>query len=343
MVVKYLDNSIECATALKGDNYVHLLDANGDMIAAFDEVSDFSGFKISGGNWTTPTDNHHCYIAVVRDDGTIAKGGHKCSDIQQRDRVVNLLDNSDFRNPINQRGQTTYSKAYTIDRWSLLYNDVSTLNVTSDGLKFTSGSGDCWLLQRFERPLKVGAPYTFAVQYADGTKDVISVNVEEASAYRQGAHCIYSISNAHFAIVGRDIPNGIVIQWAALYEGAYDAETLPAYQYKGYAAELAECQRYFVHFGPYESTGFMALTARMSVDTCRASFPLPVTMRAIRPTISFSTCAVNGMKVTAMSGAEVQGANLTAIAACDASAMSYNAPLLFVIESGGYINFSADL
>ena len=31
----------------------------------------------------------------------------------------------------------------------------------------------------------------------------------------------------------------------ALYEGSYDASTLPAYQPKGYAVELAECQRYY--------------------------------------------------------------------------------------------------
>ena len=39
------------------------------------------------------------------------------------------------------------------------------------------------------------------------------------------------------------------IVWAALYEGAYTADALPAYQPKGYAAELAECQRYDVHCG----------------------------------------------------------------------------------------------
>ena len=32
--------------------------------------------------------------------------------------------------------------------------------------------------------------------------------------------------------------------WAALYEGAYTADTLPPYFPKGYAEELAECQRY---------------------------------------------------------------------------------------------------
>ena len=36
-----------------------------------------------------------------------------------------------------------------------------------------------------------------------------------------------------------------IVQWAALYEGEYTAETLPPYVPKGYAAELAECLRYY--------------------------------------------------------------------------------------------------
>ena len=35
--------------------------------------------------------------------------------------------------------------------------------------------------------------------------------------------------------------------WAALYEGEYTAANLPFYKPKGYAAELRECQRYFIH------------------------------------------------------------------------------------------------
>lgn len=32
---------------------------------------------------------------------------------------VNLLDNSDFTNPVNQRGQTEYlGSGYSIDRWA---------------------------------------------------------------------------------------------------------------------------------------------------------------------------------------------------------------------------------
>lgn len=36
-----------------------------------------------------------------------------------------------------------------------------------------------------------------------------------------------------------------IVQWAALYEGEYTAETLPPYVPKGYAVELAECLRYY--------------------------------------------------------------------------------------------------
>lgn len=79
--VTYLGESYECSVALKGANYIHLLDANGGMIASFDGITDFSGFAISGGSWTVPASDDDCYLAVIREDGTIGKGGHKCSDV----------------------------------------------------------------------------------------------------------------------------------------------------------------------------------------------------------------------------------------------------------------------
>lgn len=79
--VKYFDLSFDCATAIKGENYVHLLDDEGAMIVAFDGVTDFSSFSITGGSWTTPTPEHECYVAVLKDDGTIGKGGHRCCDL----------------------------------------------------------------------------------------------------------------------------------------------------------------------------------------------------------------------------------------------------------------------
>lgn len=78
--VTYLGTTYPCAKALKGEDYIHLLDSNGCMIVAFDGIKDFSGFTIDT-DWTAPTPEGECYIAVIGDDGVIRKGGHRCCDI----------------------------------------------------------------------------------------------------------------------------------------------------------------------------------------------------------------------------------------------------------------------
>ena len=79
--LKYLGETFECTTAIKGSDYIHLLDENGVMVAAFDAISDFSGFTLENGSYTSPTEDHSCAVAVIRDDGTIGKGSHSCEDI----------------------------------------------------------------------------------------------------------------------------------------------------------------------------------------------------------------------------------------------------------------------
>lgn len=87
----YLGNTYDCTTAIKGEDYIHLLDENNVMVAAFDEITDFSEFTLQNGAYTSPTEDHNCYVAVVRDDGTIAKGGHTCADIGTAFQGVNEL------------------------------------------------------------------------------------------------------------------------------------------------------------------------------------------------------------------------------------------------------------
>lgn len=77
-LVTYLGESYECSVALKGDDYIRLLDASGAMIVSFEGVSDFAGFSISDGDWTIPAKDHDCHVAVIREDGSIGKGGHRC-------------------------------------------------------------------------------------------------------------------------------------------------------------------------------------------------------------------------------------------------------------------------
>lgn len=53
----------------------------------------------------------------------------------------NLLDNWYFGNPVNQRGQTSYTGLrYTIDRWCNVYSNTSTVQLSKDGLKLDASS-----------------------------------------------------------------------------------------------------------------------------------------------------------------------------------------------------------
>ncbi len=160
----------------------------------------------------------------------------------------NLLDNSDFTNPVNQRGQTSYSSqwAYSIDRW---YLPGSEAPVTVGGGYVSFSTAD----QFIGKAIKDGY-YTAVVKLLDG-------HVFFGSAYYTAGKSATMIANNGFIdcyLMG-DAGSGshprLRIQavsgatfsfaWAALYEGSYDASTLPAYQPKGYTAELAECQRYY--------------------------------------------------------------------------------------------------
>ena len=144
---------------------------------------------------------------VVGRDGTIVKR--------------NLLDNSDFRNPVNQRGKSSYTaNGYTIDRWFNQSDATTTVNsgsITVTGL----------IMQRLLSAAK-GGVYTLAVCNAGG-----DVMILDTHGWDNDASCYYV-----------EFGNGEYV-WAALYEGEYTAETLPEYVPKGYAAELMECMRYY--------------------------------------------------------------------------------------------------
>lgn len=95
----------------------------------------------------------------------------------------NLLINGDFRNPINQRGLTSYSGGnsnsaidgkYTIDRW-IKRNYGTTINVGDDYVRFqcdsepsTGGTLTYALLQSIEFPeLMLGKTYTLSAKIKD--------------------------------------------------------------------------------------------------------------------------------------------------------------------------------
>lgn len=150
----------------------------------------------------------------------------------------NYLDNSNFANPVNQRGKTTYTgSGYTIDRWRM-WNDGSSLSVVAGGVTV---SGDSLFSYTEQFQINKNGVYTIAAKAADGTIEVVS-GTPQAGVF--GTMCTLSY-DANVDKVWVALKPGYTYVWAALYEGAYTKDTLPAYQPKGYAAELAECLRYF--------------------------------------------------------------------------------------------------
>lgn len=104
--IKFNSETYTCAVALKGSNYIHLLDDNGVMIASFDAVYNFDAFTITDGDWTVPAPADSCYVAVIREDGTIAKGSHKCCDIGVCRYNITLPGTGDWKT--NGDGTRTY-------------------------------------------------------------------------------------------------------------------------------------------------------------------------------------------------------------------------------------------
>lgn len=156
--------------------------------------------------------------------------------ISTRAAPRNLLDNSDFLHPINQRGLNSYSGAqYTIDRWRF-WDSVDKVDLTENGISIAGHALHQYLEKSAVSSLK---SYTIACQEWDGTIHVASGKLKDK--------IIGDVMS--FALDGNDQPDvqllpGTVYAWAALYEGTYTQDTLPPYQAKGPSEELAACKRY---------------------------------------------------------------------------------------------------
>ena len=208
----------------------------------------------------------------------------------------NLLDNSDFTNPVNQRGVTAISaKEYHIDRWRAGSNR-GIASITTDGLELTNTvtSGLYYYEQvigetnDFLGKVVTGVAYLsngeIAVASGVFPADDVTENTQIAEVIF-GDGCsfrLHKLTETQHFLYQFVIPEGLntMVKRVAVYQGEYTVETLPEYRPKGYGAELAECQRYFF---PFNMTLGGIITEGRTI--LRVTIPLPITMR-ITPTIS---------------------------------------------------------
>lgn len=166
-------------------------------------------------------------------------GGLDAQYYAQGRAAYNLLHNSDFRAGwrIAQAGMNGIhgSVKYACDRWISWDADAI---FTDEYIKPMSP-----LDQRLNPAIiEMNATYTVAVCLSDGTVRVDSGTFANGfGSYGLGIYCPPATTQPFVRLASE----GDRFRWADLYLGAYTADNLPEHQPKGYAAELAECQRYY--------------------------------------------------------------------------------------------------
>ena len=75
ITVTYNGKTYSCATALKGPDYVHLIQSSGKLFVAFDGVTDFSGFTLTGGSWTNVSSTDKP-LAAIGSDGKLLQSSY---------------------------------------------------------------------------------------------------------------------------------------------------------------------------------------------------------------------------------------------------------------------------
>ena len=285
------------------------------------------------------------------------------ADVGALDKTVhmyNLLDNSDFAHPIAQAGVNGAHGAtgYAVDRW--MRTSGATVSQAADGLKIVSDktSWTAGIQQRIEAK-RFADVMTFAVRGVFPVACRLFVYIGSGTtnfgtAYFQGDAAertlVLKLTKPD-GLTGDEVVNvyispdtgstgtAAVVRWAALYEGEYTAETLPPYVPKGYAAELAECLRYYRKIKTNNET----FSGYATGGVAYAFIPLTQAMR-IAPTVTgggkFSYTLGSAQGTTAET-ATAHNANANrAVVKC---AVSVTGVCTGLITPQGDIDISADL
>ena len=174
----------------------------------------------------------------------------------------NILDNSNFTNPVNQRGQNSYTSSdadwcYGIDRWFGAGDAVVTVENGYVNFKSAYGEETVWIQGIESNKIKNGKKYTLVCELLDGSifSKIITASIDSTDGVNIEQNSTIFLSNdsnlntIYFVGFWTKSTDGVNIKNVALYEGEYTADTLPEYQPKGYGAELVECLRYLqLHF-----------------------------------------------------------------------------------------------
>lgn len=197
---------------------------------------------------------------------------------------MNLLINGDFRNPVNQRGQTSYTldasaRTYTIDRWYSA-NAIKVV-LEDDGIHiYNTGSQTYgYLLQYIETPLIVGEKYTISAKI-NGV--IYSHTFIAGEGFNTTVpYFTYDPVSDSLAYdrIGLRIEGSYLVEYIKLEQGSVATPLVP----RPYGEELALCQRY------YQTYNGRLLMGIYNKDYADGQYYFPVEMRT-DPTVTFISC-----------------------------------------------------
>jgi len=191
-------------------------------------------------------------------DGSImdVKLSNAAGQIKQRVTGKNLLHNWDFRNPVNQRGQSSYSGiTYTIDKWQQkASSDVTTVNVGSVTFGKSTNVGP-FIIQVVENlSALAGRQVTFSVKIlaiegvvrlrflkTDYSNEAESGNINSTGIF-SFTHTITS-ETIGVAIVATTVGAKVTLESAKLELGS--VSTLANDPLADYGEQLMLCKRFF--------------------------------------------------------------------------------------------------
>lgn len=268
----------------------------------------------------------------------------------------NLLDNSDFRNPVNQRGLMEYSaNGYGIDRWASI-TGPTTVKVCDGYVRVVAPTNNIGRFrQTFETGVvKLGRAYTLAVKLVNETVKIshgvfndngsLMCDVSSTLGFYVS---LYSENGTNiFVQFGVQSGKSIELEWIALYEGEYTIDTLPEYQPNGYGAELMECMRYFVRFGNTQQNNHIGYAQAATTTVANGILAIPVPMRIQLPSVTVVGKVVLRHGVTDI---EISSANVNSAASGPFIYVTLNASGLTAGDfyplrlAAGTLDFSADL
>lgn len=203
----------------------------------------------------------------------------------------NWADNGFFPSAfvVNQRGAVSVTTGWTyfIDRWlAPSASEATPISLNGSGLTINNAAGTSTMsLRQYIANMPDGV-YTAAAKCNGNlwTRQftLLDGSMSAASNHSDSTGQLYISGTGASLAFNLQVYSGKsgLFEWAALYEGAYTADTLPAYVYKGYAAELAECQRYYIKIATQPINGWCYNWGRVA-----AFVSLPVKMRVPYPTV----------------------------------------------------------